>query len=234
MKIDIVISAAQINQELLKDKTAVVIDVLRATSVIITAVSNSCKEVIPVLTTREAFDIRLTTKGCLLGGERNAVKVAGFDLSNSPMEYTKEKVGGKTLVLTTTNGTRAIKGSIGARNLLIGGIINGQAVADRILNLDNDTVIVNAGTQDKFSMDDFICSGFIIASVMEKNKHIELTDIAKIALYIYRNNSSITDFIKNAAHYERMKELSLLDDLEYCCKKNITSVVPEVIDGVIA
>lgn len=234
MKIDIIISADQIYENIIKDKTVVVVDVLRATSVIITAISNGCTEVLPVLTTEEAFEIKENNCKCLLGGERNAVKIQGFDLSNSPLDYTTGKVGGKTLVLTTSNGTRAIQGSIAARNLLIGAIINGQAVGDRILELGNDVVIVNAGTKGKFSIDDFICSGFIIDCILEKNNDVALTDIAKTAHYIYKQNRSITDFIKNAEHYERIIELELKDDLDYCCRKNIISVVPEFCNGKIA
>jgi 2-phosphosulfolactate phosphatase len=231
MKIDIIISADQIAENVIKDKTVVVVDVLRATSVIITAIGNGCTEILPVLTTEEAFEIKKNNCNCLLGGERNAVKIQGFDLSNSPLEYTAGKVEGKTLVLTTSNGTRAVKGSLGARNLLVGAIINAQAVGDRILELDNDAVIVNAGTDGWFSIDDFICSGFIIDCIAEKNNNVVLTDIAKTAHYIYKQNSSITDFIKNSSHYQKIKELNLYDDLDYCCKKNITDVVPEYNNG---
>lgn len=234
MKIDLIISAAQINNEIIKDKTVVVIDVLRATSVIITAISNGCKEVIPVVTTEEAFAIKEKNAHCLLAGERNAIKVPGFDLSNSPFDYTKEKVLNKTLVLSTTNGTKAIKGCTSARNLLIGGIINGQAVSERVLELNNDLVLVNAGTYGSFSIDDFICSGYIIHLLKNKVKELILTDIAKTALYIYEQNSSIIEFVKNAAHYERMAALDLISDLHYCCSKNITTVVPELEDGIIA
>lgn len=230
LKIDIIISAAEIKEEKIKDKTVVVIDVFRATSVIITAIKNGCKELIPVLTTGEAFQIK-EQRSCLLGGERNAVKVNGFDLSNSPLEYTRDKICDKIIVLSTTNGTRAVNGCIGARNLLIGGIINGQAVAEKVIELKNDVVIVNAGTAGSFSIDDFITSGFIISTILERSKDLQLTDVAKTALYVYENNKDITEFIKNAAHYERMKELSLFKDIEYCCKKNTTSVVPEVING---
>ncbi|MGE5628162.1 MAG: 2-phosphosulfolactate phosphatase [Solirubrobacterales bacterium] len=230
MKLDIILSAGEIKEDKIKDKTVVVIDVFRATSVIITAIKNGCKELIPVLTTEEAFQIK-EQSSCLLCGERNAVKVHGFDLSNSPLEYTKDKIFNKTIVLSTTNGTRAVKGCNGARNLLIGGIINGQAVAEKAIELNNDVVVVNAGTGGSFSIDDFISSGFIISAIIEIKEDVQLTDVAKTALYIYENNKGITEFIKNAAHYERMKELKLFDDLDYCCQKNITSVVPEVING---
>ena len=103
MKIDVIISADHISDDLVKDKVVVVIDVLRATSVIVTALNNGCKEVIPVLTVEEAFKLKNKYKECVLGGERRAVKIEGFDLSNSPLEYTEKVVKDKTLILSTTN-----------------------------------------------------------------------------------------------------------------------------------
>ena len=231
MKIDIIISADQVSENNIKDKTVVVVDVLRATSVIITAISNGCREVIPRLTIEEAFEAKVENPGCILGGERNAVKIQGFDFSNSPLDYTSYNVKGKVLVLTTSNGTRAIYSCVGAKNLLLGAIINGQAVGNKILELKNDVVIVNAGTDGNFSIDDFICSGFIIDCVLKNDNQVVLTDIAKTAHYIYKQNSNIVDFIKNASHYKRIEKLNLYKDLDYCCKKNITHVVPEFFNG---
>jgi 2-phosphosulfolactate phosphatase len=233
MKIDIIISAGDIKADKVKDKTVVVIDMLRATSVITTAAANGCKEVVPLLTIEEAVDlVREDREKYILGGERKALKIEGFDCSNSPLEYNSELVKDKTLVLTTTNGTRAIKGSEGARNILIGAMINGEAAAKEIVKLNNDVVIVNAGTYDEFSIDDFICSGYIIDCI-KKCEDIQLTDIATTALYIYENNEDIFSFIKYASHYKRIEELGLKEDLEYCCKKSIIDIVPEYKNGVI-
>lgn len=231
MKGDIIISAGDIKETKVKDKTVIVIDMLRATSVITTAIANGCKEVIPLLTIEEAMDlVREEREKYILGGERKALKIEGFDCSNSPLEYTNEVVKGKTIVLTTTNGTRAIKGSEGAKNILIGAMINGAAVAGRAEKLDNDIVIVNAGTYDEFSIDDFICSGYIIDCLKELTD-VELSDIATTAHYIYKNNEDIYSFMKYASHYKRIEELGLKEDLEYCCQKSIIEVVPEYKNG---
>ena len=116
MKLDVIISADNIKEEYLEDKIVVVIDMLRATSVIITALANKAKEVFPILTVEEAFNKKeeflRVEKEVLLGGERKALKIEGFDFSNSPLEYTSEKVKGKTIILSTTNGTRAINLSL--------------------------------------------------------------------------------------------------------------------------
>ena len=233
MKIDIIISASDIKKEKIENKTVVVIDILRATSVITTAMNNGCKGVIPVLTVEEAAEIvRNSKEEFMLGGERNALKIEGFHYSNSPLEFTRETIDGKTLVMTTTNGTKAIKGCIGASNILIGAMVNAKATAKRILELNNDVVIVNAGTYGEFSIDDFLCSGYIIDCVLEAAQ-AELSDIAITSHYIYKNNEDIHSFIKYASHYKRITELGLLEDLEYCCRKDIIEIVPEYRDGII-
>lgn len=233
MKLDLIISADDIKTEKVIDKSVVVIDMLRATSVIVTAINNGCAKVIPVVSIEEALNIANKAKEKhILGGERKALKIDGFDCSNSPLEYTREKVKDKTLVITTSNGTRAIKGSEGARNILIGAVINAKAIARKLIELNNDVVIVNAGTYGEFSIDDFLCSGYIIECLV-KDGDVELTDIAKTAHYLYKTNPNL-EFIENASHFKRIKELNLQEDLIYCCKKDIIDIVPEYINGTIS
>jgi 2-phosphosulfolactate phosphatase len=231
--IDIIISASDIKKEKIENKTVVVIDILRATSVITTALNNGCKGVIPVLTVEEAAEIVRNEKGdFMLGGERNALKIEGFHYSNSPLEYTRDTIDSKTLVMTTTNGTKAIKGCEGASNILIGAMVNAKSIAKRIVELNKDMVIVNAGTYGEFSIDDFLCSGYIIDCLL-KEIEVELSDIAITSHYIYKNNEDIHSFIKYASHYKRITELGLEADLEYCCRKDIIDCVPEYKGGII-
>ncbi|HEY5560472.1 MAG TPA: 2-phosphosulfolactate phosphatase family protein [Clostridiaceae bacterium] len=233
MKIDIIISARDIIKEKIKGKNVLVIDMLRATSVILTALDNGCLCVIPTLTTEEAINLKASSneEDIVLGGERKAIKIPGFDLSNSPLEYNLDKVKGKTVIITTTNGTRAIKGCLGAKHIFIGALINGMAAAKKLYSLKDDIVIVNAGTEDEFSIDDFICSGYIISKLEKLSKEeLELTDIAKTAKYIYNKNKDVISFLKNAKHYERLISLKLNEDLAYCLNKSIINIVPEYRD----
>lgn len=235
MNIDLIISADDIKEEKIKGKSVVVIDMLRATSVITTAINNGCIGVIPVLTVDEALRIANKDKSkYVLGGERKALKIDGFDCANSPLEYKSSIVKNKTLVMTTSNGTRAINGSLAAKTILIGALINAKSVGDKLIELNNDVVIVNSGTDGQFSMDDFICSGYIIDCMLKSSKDFQITDIAKTSNYVYRENKNIISFIQNASHYKRIKELNLDKDLEYCCRKDIMNVVPEYKNGVIA
>ncbi|GAB6168659.1 2-phosphosulfolactate phosphatase family protein [Clostridium carnis] len=229
MKLDLIISADHIKKEYIKGKVVVVIDMLRATSVITTALANGAKRVIPLLTVEEAFEVKnkLEAKGekVLLGGERRALKIEGFDFTNSPLEYIREEISEKTVVLTTTNGTRAITLSLDAEHILIGSMLNAKAIVDAIKKLKKDVVFINAGTNGEFSMDDFICAGYMI-SLLTNNVMHDLTDIAMTAKIIYESNNNIIDYIVNARHYNVLKALELEGDLEYCCKKDIIDIVP--------
>ena len=232
MKVDIIISADHIAESKIENKIAVVIDMFRATSVIVTALSNGCKEVIPYLTIEETLEHakKLNREDYILGGERSAVKIDGFDLSNSPLEYTEAVIKNKSVLMTTTNGTRTLTKSISAKRILIAAMINAKAVATQLLKINEDVVIINAGTNGNFSMDDYICGGYIINEMLKDGENLELTDIAKTANMIYEGNIDIISYVKEATHYSVMKSLKLDDDIEYCIKKSIIEIVPEYKD----
>jgi len=233
MNIDVVISAQHIKPEKFKDRIVVVIDVLRATSVMVTALNNGCDKIIPVKEIEEAVHIASKDRNnYLLGGERGGVRIENFDFSNSPLDYTQDIVKGKSLIMTTTNGTRAIKNSEEAEKIFIGALINGRVVAEKLAKLNKDVTFVNAGTDGEFSMDDFITSGYIINCLRDIMKNqCTLTDIAKTSEYVYINNPSIISFAKDALHYKRMKDLKYHEDLRYCLSKDLVNIVPEYKDG---
>lgn len=233
MKVDIIISADDINESKIENKFVVVIDMFRATSVIVTALNNGCKKVIPYLTIEETLEHanKLKREEYVLGGERKAVKIEGFDLSNSPLEYTRERVENKIILMTTTNGTRTLTKSTAAKKVLIAAMINAKAVAKELIKADNDVVIINAGTNGNFSMDDYICSGYIINEMLKQDKSLILTDIAKTANLIYEGHEDILSYVKKASHYSVMKSLNLDKDIEYCIQKSIIDQVPQYYNG---
>lgn len=234
MKIDVIISADYIDSEKLKGKVAVVIDMLRATSVITTAIYNGAKKVIPVVGVEEAFEkakeLRALGEEVLLGGERKALKIEGFNFSNSPLEYKKELVNGKVVIMSTTNGTRALNLCSKADKVIVASVLNGKAIAKYLENEDKEIVFVNSGTNGEFSSDDFICAGYIISEICKDIK-ANLTDIANTAKYVYESSNGIEDFIKDAKHYKILKNLGLEEDLEYCSKENLINLVLEFKDG---
>ena len=232
MKIDMIICGDYVTTEAVRNATVIVVDVLRATSVIITALSNGAKSVVPVTSVEEALSTKKKLESVVLGGERKAQKIEGFDLSNSPLEYKSEVIHDRNVVITTTNGTKAISKSSAANKIYIGALINAKAVSSKAVKNEKDIIIVNAGTNGVFSMDDFITGGAIIDEILSEQDY-ELTDIAKTALVIYRSHKDIKSYVKGAAHYKILVDLGLEEDIDYCLQKDLFNIVPEYKDGII-
>lgn len=232
MKIDMIICGDYVTTEAVRNATVIVVDVLRATSVIITALSNGAKSVVPVTSVEEALSTKKKLESVVLGGERKAQKIEGFDLSNSPLEYKSEVIHDRNVVITTTNGTKAISKSSAANKVYIGALINAKAVSSKAVKNEKDIIIVNAGTNGVFSMDDFITGGAIIDEILSEQEY-ELTDIAKTALVIYRSHKDIKSYVKGAAHYQILVDLGLEEDIDYCLQKDLFNIVPEYKDGII-
>jgi 2-phosphosulfolactate phosphatase len=215
---------------------AVVIDTLRATSVMITALNNGCRQVVPTIEIDEAMRRKRTMPEqiVLLGGERDAVMIPGFDLSNSPQEYTREMVEDKVLVLTTTNGTAAIHRAASSKRVLIGGMINASAVARKLKEEGDHTTIICAGTRGKYSLDDIFTAGCIISKLRGLKPEIELDDLgfASEMLYLQYKNDWRT-LVKNAGHYKILVDCGYENDISYCMQEDVVDIVPEWIDGIV-
>jgi 2-phosphosulfolactate phosphatase len=161
MDIDIQFVPSPPDSNLLSDRVIVVIDVLRATSVMVHAMSQGALEIIPVATVEEAFQMveAFPRDSIILGGERESKKIPGFDLGNSPKEYVAERVRGRKLILTTTNGTKAFHLVSQGREILVGSFLNIEALAQRCLELNRDLLIFPSGDEGNFSLEDNICRG---------------------------------------------------------------------------
>ena len=221
--------------KILKGKVVVVIDTLRATSVITTALVNGAKEVIPVADIEDAINIsgHLERDTILLGGERNAVKIEGFDLSNSPLEYSEDVVKGKTIIITTTNGTRALKKASSSEDVVVGCLLNVTSVADYIYKENKDVVIICAGTEGKFSIDDIITAGAILDR-LEKLSPYESDDLSKASYFLYKSfQDNILNIMKYGYHLNRIEKLGFHEDVEFCTTIDKFSVVPKYVNGVV-
>src|SRR3972149_1043935 len=189
MHIEIQFLPSSPNPNLLSDRVVVVIDVLRATSVMVHAMSQGASEIIPLATVEEAFRMaKAFPRGfVILGGERENKEIPGFDLGNSPKEYVAERVKGKKLILTTTNGTRAFYLVRIGREILVGSFLNIGAITQRCLELDKDLLIFLSGNGGNFSLEDTICGGMLIELITrEKKKSISLTDASYCAQILYQ------------------------------------------------
>ncbi|NQX58884.1 2-phosphosulfolactate phosphatase [Paenibacillus qinlingensis] len=227
MHIEVIATICEARSDEFLHKTVIVVDVLRATSTIITALMNGSKGVVPVDTVMKAKE--LARDGDLLGGERYCKKIPGFDFGNSPIEYTREAVQGKRILLTTTNGTRGIQKAIKADRVLAGALINGRASAAAAIELKRDTVIVCAGTQDVFSLEDGLCAGLILNEIANLlgEQHMITNDfgLAMRGSYLAAKNH-LFETILACSNGKKMKKSGFLADVELCTKTNITDCVP--------
>lgn len=234
MLVDVTLTADTVEGRDVDGRTAVVIDVLRASSTVVTALANGCREVIPVATPEEAFAFKqVDTAGYLLGGERGAVKIPGFDLGNSPSEYTREVVGGRGVVLTTTNGTKTLLRVSGAERVLVGCFLNAAAVA-RSVAAGPGLVLACAGTKGRFSLEDFAAAGAILAEL--PGDGLENSDLAMAALATYRqllDSQGLVDTLSRTGHGKDLDRLGFTEDITYCAKVNMWDVVPEYRAGAI-
>ena len=175
MNIDVLLHPAEFKVRDFKGKVVVIIDVLRATTTILTAFANGCKKVIPVLTPAEAIEVKDTIIDTfpLLGGERQGIKINGFDLGNSPSEYTREVVQGRNIVLTTTNGTKALRGVKGTGSIFIGAFSNISALCRACHKVGEDIILVTSGRAGSFSLEDLVCAGMIVSKLREASIYKE-------------------------------------------------------------
>ncbi|HHZ13502.1 MAG: 2-phosphosulfolactate phosphatase [Caldicoprobacterales bacterium] len=236
MKITVYPTSDYVEDRDIKDKIVVVIDVLRATSTIITALYNGCKEIIPTADIEDAVNISKNYEKdtFILGGERNAVKIEGFHLSNSPREYSRERVENKTVLITTTNGTKAITRALDAKEVVLASFINISAVYEYIAAAGSDISIICAGTMGKFSADDILVAGALIKGLEDKGVSLQLDDLGMVAKRMYLNSKDdLHGALSETLHYSILKDLGLQGDLDDCLKLDTAPIVPIYSDGVV-
>ena len=206
-------------------QVVVVIDVLRATSAICTAFHYGIEKIIPVSTLDEAIEYR--EKGYLVAAERKGKVVSGFDYGNSPFTYMNEEIEGKTLVLTTTNGTKAINVAKNVDHLIIGSLLNLDALCNYIKKLNKNVLLLGSGWQNKFCLEDTICAGAIADQLLSSNNFISESDSSVAAKYLYKSaRDNYFGYLKASSHRKRLKKLNLNRDIKYCLTPNQTNVVP--------
>ena len=223
----------ELTEGILKDSYAIVIDLLRATSTMIWAISNGANVIIPVENILEAKLFKRLDESVLLGGERGGLKIEGFDLDNSPLSYKKEVVFGKAIVMTTTNGTRALKKASFAKRIFLGSFINGKKTAEYILKeaLKDDMqkiAIVCAGTEEKFTLEDVLCAGYFVDIFKTCLEKIEVDDLSLASYELYKKfENDPHEILKYSYHYNHLKKLGFEADLEFCLRKDFVDCVCE-------
>lgn len=230
MRIDTIATVNEARADDFPGRTAIVIDVLRATSNMATALAHGAAGIVTAETVQAARSLQ--QPGDLLGGERNCVRIAGFDLGNSPFEYAANDVRGRRIVMTTTNGTRALHKSLKAQHVLAGCLLNAGACADAALALRKDVVLVCAGTQDAFALEDGLGAGAIIASLLERRDSrlpVALNDCSLALLHAFeRTQGRLHETLASGQTGIRLAKLGFADDIAYCARLNVLSVCPVV------
>ncbi len=212
-------------------------DILRATSVMVHAMSQGASEIIPLATVEEAFRMgKAFPRGfVMLGGERENKEIPGFDLGNSPKEYVADRVKGKKLILTTTNGTKAFHAVSSGKEILAGSFLNIGAIAQRCLESNRDLFIFPSGDKGSFSLEDSLCGGMLIDLILKKGKEqIFLTDASSCAQILYgRFKDNLLEAFHLSHHGKELIDRGFKDDLAYCAQIDVTPVVPIFREGVI-
>lgn len=229
MKLNVLLSPLSADELYFTNKTTVVIDVLRATTTIITALANGAKDIVPVVSVEFAVKISGSMFGgqTLLGGERNTKKIDGFSLGNSPLEYTKNAIARKSIVFYSTNGSKAIVKAKFSENLFLSSFINLKAVAKHLVKLGKNTEILCAGENNNFSLEDSVCAGDLINEIKKLKKDAELSDSAKGAIALYKSfGKDVLSMLKESEHGKLLISNDFTADLEYCSQHSITDVIP--------
>jgi len=214
----------------------VVIDVLRCCSTIITALANGAEGVLPTKTVKEARALHKKFPRFILAGERRELKTGGFDLGNSPYEFSPEAIEGKRIIMTTTSGTRAITLSKNAKWVLIGAFLNAEAVAKAALTIaERETTgisLVLSGRKGRFSLEDFICAGLIVEH-LPMNK-VQLDDAALASLLAFRQSrESLYTILQKGRHAQYLRTIGFEDDVKFCSKANVFEIVPFLKNGIV-
>jgi len=225
-----------VDEASVEGRTAVVVDVLRATSSLVEALANGARGIFPTVSTEEAVKLAssLGREDTLLCGERKGLKVEGFDLGNSPAEFIPEVVKGKQLVMSTTNGTRALASVEGADRVVAACFLNLSAVVGA-LSGSEDLVIVCAGRDNRFALDDALCAGKILQKLLEGVSGEDgvgpepcLNDAGRVVLDLAEKYSASEAFLRSTVAGQNLLAVGLESDLALCAQVDRHGLVPEM------
>jgi 2-phosphosulfolactate phosphatase len=228
-----VLSPALLHLYDVNNTVVVVIDVLRATSTIATALYNGAKEIIPVDTVERCIQLGRELE-CITAGERDGQVAPGLQYGNSSFEYPREFIGGKTLVLTTTNGTKLLHMALakGATEIITGSFLNLSAVCDHLISQKKNVILGCAAWKDRVNMEDTLFAGAVVSRIREHfevncdSSHMaeNLYDLAKDDLYEFMKKN-------DASHYHRLTNFGLERDIRHCLTPDLANILPEYLNG---
>ncbi|MEX2233271.1 MAG: 2-phosphosulfolactate phosphatase [Cyclobacteriaceae bacterium] len=221
--IDVCLSPDMMHLYEVQDQTVVVVDILRATSCMTTALAHNIHSITPFAHLPEC--LALKADGYITAGERDGKKVDGFDMGNSPFEYMDPLLKGKKIAFTTTNGTQAIAKSVGARDIIIASFLNLSAVVNYLRTVPNNILIVCSGWKGKVNLEDTVFAGALVENL--KNDFDHACDAPVIAQRLYiEARDDLKEFLKDSSHIKRLQRLNIQKDIEFCLTEDQYHVVP--------
>lgn len=221
--IDVCFSPELLHLYELKGKVVVAVDILRATSTMVTAFANGATHIFPVMQLEECMGY--ASQGCLTAAERDGIKAEGFDLGNSPFSYTPESVKGRAVAITTTNGTRAIRLSEQADEVIVGAFLNLNAVVQHLKALNLDVLVVCAGWKGNFNLEDTLFAGAVVERLQDSFAFEN--DAALASLHLYQTaKEDLPGFLRKSSHVRRLEHLEIHKDIEFCLQQDLFNVLP--------
>jgi 2-phosphosulfolactate phosphatase len=217
------------------DGITVVVDIFRATSAICAALQNGVTEVIPVASIHEAKRYA-NDDDVIIAAERGGEIVDGFEYGNSPLSYIDNpEIVGKTLVLTTTNGTQAIEAAKNDGDLVIGSFANLKVLTEWLVKENQDVMILCSGWKNRLNLEDSLFAGAVVDALLNAGYEFDVdSDAAIIARLLYTTaKNDMPAFLENSSHRNRLKNLHLEKDIEFCLSLNTCDVVPKLIGSVL-
>jgi 2-phosphosulfolactate phosphatase len=213
------------HESLFDDSAVVMIDVLRASTTVAYALQSGAKEVVPAESLDKAVRIYsgLSKEVRFLGGERNNIKPSGFDAGNSPFEYSEESVKGRSVILTTSNGTRIYQKAKQSKHRLVGSFVNHEATLNYLTNnylnsgTEHKIIFLCAGNDGRLSYEDMLCTGAFVSSLSKTCKDFHITDPAMASMKLFEIHSSkMKEFLSTRDHAQKLSELGYVQDIDFC------------------
>jgi 2-phosphosulfolactate phosphatase len=233
-RLDVLLSPGELVPGELAGRTAVVIDVLRASTSIVEALAAGARTIFPVASVEEATRLANTLgRGeLLLCGERRCLPIEGFDLGNSPEEFTAERVGGKTLVITTTNGTAAMVAAQTADRVLVAAFTNLGAIAAELASSRAEPVLICCGREGRFGLEDAVCAGRLVQALKTRAPRVtwKLSESARAAVALAQSERDLRALFTNTGAGAQIIEAGLERDLDFCAQIDIREAVPVLHD----
>ena len=228
-KLQVCLTPALIPLYKIEDYIVVVIDIFRATTSICYGIENGAAAIIPVSQIEECAAYLDKEPTYLLAAERDGEIVAGFDFGNSPFSYTADKVAGKTIVLTTTNGTHALHLSRKAKKIVIGSFLNLTSICKWLSEQDENILLVCSGWKNNFNLEDTLFAGAVVEQLKSGNFSPDDPAIAANDLYNLAKDD-LDGYLKKTSHSERLKQLGIERDIAFCLNVDTTTAIP-VLNG---